>query len=134
METSGELTETNSPWRKPGLRGSLEAIGDVFRGIWYMFRTQKPFRLQLAASGLYAAMAAWRGISLAEWVISAIVIALILAFETVNTAVEQMCDLIDRRYNPTIGIAKDLAAGAVGIVVLVALLVGLIFVIWPKLI
>ena len=40
---------------------------------------------------------------------------LLLAVETLNTAVEMLCDLVEPKRDPTIGKIKDVAAGATGV-------------------
>jgi diacylglycerol kinase len=55
---------------------------------------------------------------------------MLLAVETLNTAIEMMCDFVQPRHDPKIGKIKDLAAGAtavteIGGVIVVAILL------WP---
>lgn len=57
---------------------------------------------------------------------------LLLAIETLNTAIEMLCDYLEPKYDPKIGKIKDVAAGAtavteIGGAVIVAILV------WPHL-
>ena len=51
-------------------------------------------------------------------------IALVLAAEALNTAVEQACNAITREHNPAIKAAKDVAAGAVLIAAIASALIG----------
>ncbi len=53
----------------------------------------------------------------------------VLAVETLNTALEMLCDLVQPKFDPRIGKIKDVAAGAtviteVGVAILVLLLIG----------
>jgi diacylglycerol kinase len=55
---------------------------------------------------------------------------MLLAVETLNTAIEMMCDFVQPRHDPKIGKIKDVAAGAtavteIGGVIVVAILL------WP---
>jgi diacylglycerol kinase len=60
-------------------------------------------------------------------------IALVLALEAVNSAIEYLADKISPEQDPLIGKAKDIAAGAVLIAAIGAAIIGsLIFI--PKLI
>ena len=71
-------------------------------------------------------------ISTTEWAIILVLIGLVLAAETFNTAIEKLCDFVSPQYHTGIGKVKDLAAAAVLIVATTAIIVGiLIFV--PKL-
>ncbi len=71
-------------------------------------------------------------ISIIEWTIILILIGLILAAETFNTAVEKLCDFVSPQYHADIGKIKDLAAAAVLIVATVAAIIGIIIFL-PKL-
>ncbi len=51
-------------------------------------------------------------------------IALVLAAEAMNTAVEQVCDAISTDYNPRLGRAKDLASCTVLLASLGATAIG----------
>ncbi len=61
-----------------------------------------------------------------EWVAVLIVISVVLITETLNTAIERLCDLFFPEYNQAVKEIKDLAAGAVLIASAVAVIVGLI--------
>ncbi len=130
-----QQTATRPPsWRSPGVRGDVEAALNAFRGLLRMIRTQHAFRLQMLVSALYAVLARYRNVSAAEWVVSVLAVAAVLAAETINTAIESVCDFIHAEHHEEIGIIKDLAAGAVLIFVLAALSLGSAFLIWPQLI
>ena len=61
-----------------------------------------------------------------EWLFFVICIGAVIAMEIVNTAIEKLCDLIDSEYNPKIAYIKDVAAGAVLFVCIMAVVVCLI--------
>ena len=52
-------------------------------------------------------------ISAMEWLFVAGCSMLVLSMELVNTAIENVCDLISKEYHPVIKIIKDVAAAAV---------------------
>ena len=57
---------------------------------------------------------------------------LLLAVETVNTAIEMVCDLVQPHHDPRIGKIKDVAAGATAITEIgAAIVVGVLL--WPHL-
>jgi diacylglycerol kinase len=55
---------------------------------------------------------------------------LLLAVETLNTAIEMLCDFIQPQHEPKIGKIKDVAAGATAITEIGAAVVVLVLV-WP---
>ncbi|CAK7072065.1 MAG: Undecaprenol kinase [Parabacteroides sp.] len=66
-----------------------------------------------------------------EWIAISIVIGSVFAAEAINSSIEALSDLVSPDYNEAIKKTKDLAAGAVLILALVAATVGLIIFI-PK--
>lgn len=66
------------------------------------------------------------GLALWEWVAIAICIGSVLAAEAMNSAVEALADRVSPGYDEAVKHAKDLAAGAVLLLALAAVAVGLI--------
>lgn len=77
------------------------------------------------AAGFLLKIAAW------EWCAVALCIGGVLSAEAFNTAIEALCDKVSPDYDPLIGKAKDVAAGAVLLFVFGAVAVGLI-IFFPK--
>lgn len=96
----------------------------AFAGLWYVARTQRNFRIHLAAGALAGLLGLAAGFSGLEWAVLALLITLVLATEMVNTVVEAAVDLASPAYHPLAKVAKDVAAGAVLVTALGALLVG----------
>ncbi len=114
------------------LQRRIASFRYAFQGLRYLVRTQMNARIHLAAAVLATALGAWLDISRLEWLALALCMALVLALEAVNTALECLTDLVSPDPHPLAGRAKDLAAAAVLIVALGALVVGgLVFL--PKL-
>ena len=67
-----------------------------------------------------------------EWAIIVAQIGLVLVVETLNTAIEKLCDFVSPEYHQLIGKVKDLAAAAVLIMSTVAVIIGIIIFL-PKL-
>jgi diacylglycerol kinase (ATP) len=65
-------------------------------------------------------------ISSTEWIVQIFAIALVIGIEGMNTAVEKVADFIQPKFDPKIGFIKDISAGAVMLVSIAAVLVGLI--------
>ena len=61
-----------------------------------------------------------------EWMIVCINIGIVLGFEMLNTALERLCNLLHPQHHPFVKIIKDVAAGAVLIVAIIALICGCI--------
>lgn len=89
-----------------------------------MFRTQPNARFHLAASVAVVLSGFWLEISRLEWAALVLCIALVLALEAVNTALEYLTDLVSPEYHQLAGKAKDAAAGAVLLAAVGAAVVG----------
>ncbi len=71
-------------------------------------------------------------LTLMEWMLCLVMIALVIATELINTSIETMCDLITKEKHEDIKIIKDTAAGAVLVFATSAAIIGLMIFI-PKL-
>lgn len=108
----------------------------AFAGLAYLFRTQRNARIHAVVGTLACFVAAWVGISRAEWAVIIFTIALVLILEGLNTAVEAAIDLASPKYHPLAKVAKDLAAGMVLIAAMASVLVGLLILgppLWKRL-
>ena len=65
-------------------------------------------------------------ISVPEWLSLVIVIGFVLILEVVNTAVETLVDLYTEEFNALAKASKDTAAGAVLLMAIVSVVVGVI--------
>ena len=110
----------------PPLRatGRLQSFSHAFAGLAFLVRNEPNMRIHLAAA-LSAVIAGLSlHLSLSEWRWFIFAIALVVAAEALNTAVEQACNAFTRGYHPAIKAAKDVAAGAVLISAVAAALIG----------
>jgi len=102
------------------------AFVHAYRGITYTFWEERNFRIHVLLAALVLLLGFWFQISAFEWAWIGIAIALVLGFELVNTAIENILDLVSPGYHPLVRRAKDAAAGAVLVAALFALAVGTI--------
>lgn len=61
-----------------------------------------------------------------EWCIILLVIAVVIGFEMINTAIENLVDLVTFERKPLAGKVKDIAAGAVLFASIIAVIIGVI--------
>ena len=96
----------------------------AWRGICVTLRTQPNAQIHTAI-GTLVVLAGWFfGLSPTEWSLLVLCIALVLAAEAFNTAVESVVDLVSPDFHPLAGRAKDAAAGAVLLLACGAAVVG----------
>ncbi len=98
----------------------------AFEGVIYALKTQINMRFHFAAAFAAIVLALFFSITLIEWFFILLSIALVISAELFNTAIEALTDLSTKEIHPLAKIAKDCAAGAVLIVSVFALIVGLL--------
>ncbi|MES2847454.1 MAG: diacylglycerol kinase family protein [Bacteroidota bacterium] len=82
-------------------------------GIGHTFCNEANFRIHVTALVLVIALGVVLHISAMEWLFVAGCSMLVLSMELVNTAIENVCNLISKEYHPLIKIIKDVSAAAV---------------------
>ena len=120
---------TSHPARPDGaplspLRRTRRSFRFAGVGLVLMWRTQSNVRVHLVLAVLACVLGAWLGLSAIAWAVLALTIALVLAVEALNTALEFVVDLASPGYHQLAGAAKDTAAAAVLICAILSLAVG----------
>lgn len=106
------------------LLGFWRSLGYAVNGLSYGLRTQRNLRIQFVCALLAIGLSLWLGLSPIEWAMLMLILAGVMACEMVNTALEATLDIISREQQPAIGVAKDVAAGAVLIWSLASLVIA----------
>jgi diacylglycerol kinase (ATP) len=114
-------------WRK-----RARSFKFAIEGIATLLRSEHNAWIHSAAALLAIILGALLHISAMEWCVVIICIASVLSAEAVNTAVEALADKLSPEPHPLIKRAKDVAAGAVLLVAIAALIIGIIIFL-PKL-
>lgn len=97
----------------------------AFHGISEAWMHHINFRRQVLI-GLAATLIGFvLDLSTVEWVLLIIVIGLVLMAELINTAVEEVVNLVTREHRQEAKIAKDVSAGMVLLAAVTSLIVGL---------
>lgn len=102
-------------------------LGYALAGIRVAFRRERSLRTHCAAALGVALFLAATGASPLWWALVGLAVGLVLVAEMANTAIEALADLLHPGQHPEIGVAKDVAAGAVLVATGVAVVVGLAY-------
>ncbi len=107
-------------------RSFLESFNSAVEGILYVLKTQKNMRIHfiIAIIILVGSLFLRPRLSPIELMLLSFTIALVLITEMINTALEKTIDLMNDTYHPLARIAKDITAGAVLVVSVIAIVVG----------
>jgi diacylglycerol kinase (ATP) len=122
------------PARPPAARRRIDrrmaplvaAFGYAFAGVWYLVSTQRNAQIHLLIGACALALGGFLGLERWEWLALVLTIALVLAAEGVNTAIEAAVDLATSARHPLAKVAKDVAAGTVLLCAIAAVIVGCI--------
>ena len=82
-------------------------------GIIYSVKTQRHMRYHLYAALAVLVLSLLLNISRLEFILLCMAIVIVLATETINTAIETTVDMISEEFHPKAKLAKDIAAGVV---------------------
>ena len=97
----------------------------AFAGLRYLLWTQRNAKIHTAIGVVAIALGFLLQIDRYEWLVLTLTIAIVLAAEGVNTAIEAVVDLASPTYHPLAKIAKDVGAGTVLLTAVAAVIVGL---------
>jgi len=108
------------------LKRTLHSFGYAMKGIRIGFREETNFQIQVAMGLASILLGVYFQLSVVEWLFIFGAIGLVLTTELLNTALEELCDMLKDTHDPHVAKIKDLAAGAVLCASLCALVIGLI--------
>jgi len=109
--------------KNPNLRRSF---GNAFAGLWTVWRTQRNARIEVGISLVVIVMGVLLRVDLREWAILVLTIGLVLTAECLNTVVEAIVDLVSPDYHDLAKVAKDASAGAVLLLSIFSVIIGLL--------
>ena len=96
------------------------------QGIVDLFRYENNARVHLLIAGLVLVAGFWLRLNGVEWAIILTQIGLVWAAEAFNTAIEKLCDFASPGLHPQIKTIKDLSSGAVLVLAITAVVVGIV--------
>jgi len=109
------------------LKKRIFSFKNAFRGVFVFFTKYggAHAKIHLLATILVIALGFVLNIEPIQWVALSFAIGLVLVAEIINSAIEQLVDLLHPDRNEKAGAIKDMAAGAVLISAFVAVIIGL---------
>ena len=110
------------------MKALLKSFGYAFAGIFRTLRTERNMRIHLVVSAYmygYLLIYDFFEVSRTGFAVLFLANALVMMGEMINTALENVVDLVEQRKNEYCKVAKDAAAGAVLIGAIFSVLVGI---------
>ena len=114
------------------IKSFIKSFGFAISGVRFL-SSERNSRIHIIAATLVTISGLYFEISRMEWCTIAITIGMVMTAEAFNSAIEQVCNRITLDQDLHIKKIKDISAGAVLIIAVVALIIGLIIFL-PKII
>ena len=106
--------------------GRIKSFKYALKGMWLLITTEHSIMVQMAIGLIVIVFGWWYRISATEWILQILAIGIVLVAESLNTAIEKICDFIHPDHHKRIGFIKDISAGAVSFAAISAIIIGLI--------
>ncbi len=106
--------------------GRARSFRSALAGMRALVGSQRNAWIHVAATVAVVALGLYLGLSAAQWALVAVAVASVWTAEAINTALELLADAVAPEFNPLIGKAKDVAAGAVLMAAIGAAAIGLL--------
>ncbi len=103
----------------------LHSFKYALEGIGYTLRTQRNAKIHITVAAAVVVVGAWLRVAPVEWGVLFLTIGAVFSAEMLNTVVETIIDAQIEEFHPLAKIAKDVSAGAVFVMSVIAVLVGL---------
>lgn len=108
------------------LKKRINSFQYAGRGIRTVFGTETNMKIHICIAIVVLIAGFTFKISATEWIACLLCIGLVVGMEMVNTAIENIVDMVSPNYHPLAGKAKDIAAGAVLICAIISVIIGLL--------
>lgn len=104
----------------------FKSQGHARNGLKLIFKNERNFRIDLFVALVVVLLGFLFNVSHMDWIALSLVISMVFVAETINSAIEALCDTVSVEYKVNIKYAKDVSAGAVLVGALVSVVTGLI--------
>lgn len=108
------------------LIGRIRSIKYAVKGFFLLLTTENSIITQSTIAIIFIGLGFYFEIDRMEWALQFLAIGLVLSIESLNTAVEKVCDFVHPKFHEKIGFIKDVASGAVTFAALTAFAVAVL--------
>jgi diacylglycerol kinase len=103
----------------------VKSFGYAFEGLFHAIRCNRNFKIHLAVALIVILLSIFFHVRSFEMGILGVMILLVILSEMINTAIEEMVNLITNKHAKEAKIAKDVAAGMVLVASIGSVIVGI---------
>ena len=121
-----EIEQRSAPAheRRRRKRTFLHSLNKAVEGFIHVVRHERNMRIHFFIAFLILLVAVFVGVQRTDWLILCFATCLVLMAEMINTAIEEMLNLLHPKYHATVGLVKDISAGMVLVAAANALILG----------
>lgn len=112
--------------KKINVKSRLKSFKYAINGLITLFKEETNAKVHLASTVLVIIVGIYLKVSSRDWIALTLCIAFVVSMELINTAVEQLADIVSPTWHPLVKKAKDVAAAAVLVAALASVIVGLL--------
>ena len=109
--------------RKPSI---YKSFMNAFLGVFLMLKSERNFQLEFLAFLINLFLVFYFQLSNIDTILILIVSFGVLSAEIFNTAIEKLCDFMQPEFDQRIGFIKDISAGAVILMTISSVTVGVL--------
>jgi len=105
------------------------SFGFAFSGIWQAIKKERNIKIHLTFAILVILVGLYFNIAKVEWLALIIIISLVLAAEIMNSSIEELCNLLNKKLNLGFSettLIRNFSAGTVLILALASVILGLL--------
>ncbi len=110
--------------RRRRKRTFLHSLNKAVEGFIHVVRHERNMRIHFFLAFFILLVAVFVGVQRTDWLILCFATCLVLMAEMINTAIEEMLNLLHPKYHKTVGLIKDISAGMVLVAAANALILG----------
>jgi len=125
--------EVKNKLKNQGRTKFLESVNHALDGVSYTVEHERNFKIELVIMIIVLIAGIYFRISNVEWIVLLLTISSVLTLELINTGIERCVDLVTKEYHELAKNAKDVAAGAVFIMSIFSVCIGIVIFL-PKII
>lgn len=128
-ETREELSQEQKEKKVKRNSTFLKALKNALNGIFQLLKRERNMRIHILFAFFILCVGIYFKIGRSDWLWVTVAVFTVISSEFVNTIIEALVDLVvDKKYYPLAGLAKDVAAGGVlAAVMFEFIILGIIF-------
>lgn len=113
----------------------IKKFGYAFKGLFIALKEEKTLIVDFIIAAIVITIASilHKHLKIIDWIILAMVICLVISMELINTAVENLVDIVSFTYSYNAKKIKDISAAATLVLSIMSVVVAVLIIIWRTL-